>query len=116
VVVEGPETTGNTVRGNSIRSNSGSGIRNDQGGNAELEAPAFTGASPLAGSACPNCTVDIYSDSQGEGELYEGSTVADEEGNFTFDGSPSGPNITATATDSYGNTSEFSQPLRGLTS
>lgn len=114
VVVEGPETTGNTVRGNSIRSNTALGIDNDKGGNAELEPPAFTGASPLAGSACPNCTVDIYSDSQDEGELYEGSTVADEEGNFTFDGSPSGPNVTATATDSHGNTSEFSQPLPGL--
>jgi hypothetical protein len=86
------------------------------GGNAELEPPTLTGASPLAGSACPNCTVDIYSDSQDEGKVYEGSTIADGEGNFTFDGNPSGPNVTATATDSYGNTSEFSQPLPGPTS
>lgn len=114
VVVEGPETTGNTVRGNSIHSNRGSGINNEEGGNTELKPPTFTSASPLGGSACANCTVDIYSDSQGEGELYEGSTLADGEGNFTFDGSPSGPNVTATATDSYGSTSEFSQALRGL--
>ena len=113
VVVEGPETVGNTVRGNSIHSNRGWGIRNLKGGNTELKPPTFTSASPVGGSACPNCKVDIYSDSQGEGELYEGSTVADEDGNFTFDGSPSGPNVTATATDSYGSTSEFSQPLRG---
>ena len=116
VVVEDPQTTGNTVRGNSIHSNRSWGIRNLKGGNTELKPPTFTSASPLGGSACPNCTVDIYSDSQGEGELYEGSTVADQEGNFTFDGSPSGPNVTATATDSYGSTSEFSQPLRGVIS
>lgn len=116
VVVEDPQTTGNTVRGNSIYSNMRWGIRNLNGGNAELKPPTLTSASPLAGSACPNCTVDIYSDSQGEGKVYEGSTIANGEGNFTFDGSPSGPNVTATATDSYGNTSEFSQPLRGLAS
>jgi titin len=113
VVVEGPQTTGNTVRGNSIYSNWRWGIHNETGGNNELEPPTLTSASPLAGSACPNCTVDIYSDSQGEGETYEGSTVADGEGNFTFDGSPSGPMVTATATDSNGSTSEFSQPLPG---
>jgi hypothetical protein len=111
VVVEDAQTTGNTVRGNSIYSNTRWGIHNLNGGNAELEPPALTGTSPVAGSACPGCTVDIYSDSEDEGKVYEGSTIADGEANFTFDGSPSGPNVTATATDGDGNTSEFSQPL-----
>lgn len=115
VVVEGPQTTGNTVRANSIHSNVGWSIRNEEGGNTELDPPTFTGVSPLTGSTCPDCIVDIYSDSGDEGELYEGSVVADGEGNFTFGGSLSGPSVTATATDTYGNTSQFSQPVRGRT-
>jgi len=37
--------------------------------------------------------------------------VAEGDGGFTFEGSPSGPNITATTTDAEGNTSAFSRPL-----
>jgi hypothetical protein len=110
VNVEGSDTVGNTIRGNSIHSNQLEGIDNADGGNRELEPPAVTGTSPVAGTTCPNCTVDIYSDSQDEGGLYEGSTVADADGNFTFEGKPAGPNITATATDGDGDTSEFSRP------
>jgi hypothetical protein len=43
--------------------------------------------------------------------VYEGSTTADGAGNWTFDGSLHGPNVTATATDAAGNTSEFSAPV-----
>ena len=63
------------------------------------------------GTACPNCTVDVYSDDEDEGRVYEGSTTADDAGDWTFDGSPEGPNVTATATDAAGNTSEFSAPV-----
>jgi hypothetical protein len=55
--------------------------------------------------------VDIYSDSSDEGEIYEGSTVADADGAFIFEAAPSGPNVTATATDGDGNTSVFAQPF-----
>lgn len=110
VQVEGSDTVGNTIRGNSIHANSKQGIENKDGGNGELEPPTITGVSPLTGTACPNCTIDVYSDSGGEGKVYEGSTVANGDGAFTFEGSPSGPNITATATDSDGSTSAFSQP------
>jgi hypothetical protein len=116
VNVEGSDTLGNTIRGNSIHSNQLQGIDNADGGNRELEPPAVTSTSPVAGTTCPNCTVDIYSDSQDEGGLYEGSTVADADGNFTFEGKPAGPNITATATDSDGDTSEFSWPAVGAVS
>jgi len=111
VHVDGPGTVGNTIRGNSIHSNGHEGIRTTDGGNRELEPPILSGASPVSGSACPNCTVDIYSDSSDEGEVYEGSTVANGDGAFIFEGSLSGPNITATATDGDGNTSAFSRPL-----
>jgi len=111
VHVEGPETVGNTIRGNSIYSNGRQGIQTTDGGNGELEPPAISDVSPVRGSACPKCTVDIYSDSGDEGEVYEGSTVADSDGGFIFESSASGPNITATATDGDGNTSAFSWPL-----
>ena len=111
VQIEGPETVGNTIRGNSIYSNGQRGIQTTDGGNGELEPPAISDVSPVRGSACPKCTVDIYSDSGDEGKVYEGSTVADGDGGFIFESSASGPNITATATDGDGNTSAFSWPL-----
>jgi hypothetical protein len=102
-------TTGNTIRGNSIHSNGGKGIVNDA--NTELAPPTITGFGSVLGTACANCTVDIYSDDEDEGRVYEGSTTANGAGNWSFSGSLEGPNITATATDAAGNTSEFSAPV-----
>jgi hypothetical protein len=64
----------------------------------------------VTGTACANCTVEVFSDSSDEGEVYEGQTTAGGAGDFTFNkGSAlAGPNIMATATDADGNTSEFS--------
>jgi len=114
VTVYGAAATGNSIRGNSIHSNhsnGGKGIENDSGGNAELAVPTITGFGSVMGTACPNCTVDIYSDDEDEGRVYEGSTTANGAGNWSFSGSLDGPNVTATATDSSGNTSEFSPPV-----
>jgi hypothetical protein len=111
VGVSAPDTTGNTIRGNSIHSNGGKGIENDEGGNTELTPPTIDSAGSVFGTACPGCLVDVYSDDEDEGEVYAGSTTADGDGNWSFSGTPGGPNITATATDSDGNTSEFSEPL-----
>jgi len=110
VQVFGVVTTGNAIRGNSIHSNGGKGIENTDGGNEELPPPTITGFGSVMGTACPNCEVDIYSDDEDEGRVYEGSTTANGAGDWSFPGSPEGPNITATATDSGGNTSEFSAP------
>jgi parallel beta-helix repeat protein len=111
VRVEDAGATGNTIRGNSIHSNLGDGIQNSDGGNAELAPPAITGFGSVTGTACPNCAIDIYSDDEDEGRVYEGSTTANGAGNWSFSGSLEGPNITATATDADGNTSEFSAPV-----
>jgi parallel beta-helix repeat protein len=105
------EAINNTIRGNSIHSNGEKGIENYEGGNTELPPPTITGFGSLMGTACAYCTIDIYSDEEDEGRVYEGSTTADGDGNWSFSGTPEGPNITATATDSDGNTSEFSVPL-----
>jgi titin len=112
VLVDGSDTLGNTIRGNSIHSNVGAGIALANGGNASLPAPVIASLGPVTGTACANCTVDVYSDSENEGRIYEGSTIANGSGNFTYSGAVSGPAVTATATDAAGNTSEFSDPLR----
>jgi hypothetical protein len=101
----------NTIRGNSIHSNGGRGIELVDGGNTELAPPTTDSAGSVFGTACPDCTIDVYSDDEDEGGKHEGSTTADGDGSWSFSGTPEGPNITATATDSYGNTSEFSEPL-----
>jgi parallel beta-helix repeat protein len=111
VQVDGAATTGNTIRGNSIHSNSGKGIENINGGNSEVEPPTITGFASVEGTAWPSSAIDVYSDDEDEGRVYEGSTTADGDGNWSFPGTPEGPNITATATDSDGNTSEFSAPM-----
>jgi len=108
VRVEDAWATGNTIRGNSIHSNGGKGIENTDGGNTELAPPVIAGLGSVSGTACANCTVDVYSDDEDEGGVYEGSTTANGTGNWSFSGSPEGPNVTATATDAAGNTSEFS--------
>ena len=115
VRVEGSSSpaTGNSIRGNSIYGNAGKGIHNIYGGNNELPAPVITMASgsDANGAACVNCSVDIYSDNQDEGRVYEGSTSANGSGLWSFSGSIVGPHVTATNTDANGNTSEFSAPV-----
>jgi hypothetical protein len=111
ILVEDADTTGNSIRGNSIYSNSRGSIMSEDGGNMDLAPPTITAADPVQGTACPNCIVDIYSDSEDEGRIYEGSTTADADGRFTFDEAPSGPYITATATEANGSTSTFSNPF-----
>jgi parallel beta-helix repeat protein len=111
VRVEDAGATGNTIRGNSIHSNEYKGIQNFHDGNTELAPPTITGFGSVMGTACPNCTIDVYSDDEDQGRVYEGSTTADGAGNWTFSDTPEGPNVTATATDSAGNTSEFSDPV-----
>jgi parallel beta-helix repeat protein len=105
----------NTIRRNSIYSNEGQGILLD-GGNYLLPAPVILTVTEttVSGTACPGCTVEVFSDDEDEGRVYEGSTVANGAGAFTFTRPTglTGPYITATATDHDGNTSDFSTPQR----
>ncbi len=113
-------TTGNTITRNAITSNGSLGILLSDGGNDELAAPAITAASPtqVSGTACPNCVIEVFSDPEDEGAVYEGFTTADGAGNFAFSklAGLTGPNVMATATDDAGNTSEFSAPVAPLRS
>jgi hypothetical protein len=100
----------NTIRRNQIYANGGKGILANRG----IAAPVITAvtATTVSGTACPGCEVEIFSDAEDEGRVFEGSVVAEASGAFRFDKrSPlAGPNVTATATDREGNTSQFSTP------
>jgi hypothetical protein len=113
VHVKGTDALTNTITHNSIHHNVGLGIKLEDGGNAALPAPAITSwdlASGIAtGTSCALCTVEIFSDDEDEGETFEGTAVADQIGAWSLGtGAPfDGPNLTATATDPDGNTSQF---------
>ncbi len=113
VLVDGRfgQPVNNTITGNSIHSNGALGIQNLAGGNTELAPPVVTATGSASGTACANCTVEVFSDDAGQGRIFEGSTVADGGGAWSFGGPVTGPNVTATATDASGNTSQFSQPF-----
>jgi len=106
--------SGNTIRHNSIYSNY-SGIHLCDGGNNLLAAPIITQVllGYVSGTACPGCIVEIFSDEDDEGRVYEGNVIADSNGNWRWEGSVTGPHVTATATDEAGNTSAFSTPQIG---
>jgi titin len=106
--------SGNTLRRNAIYSSAGLGILLADDGNHALSAPviARVDRTGVAGAACPGCVVEVFSDAEDEGRVYEGTAVADAQGHFTFTAASglAGPFISATATDGEGNTSEFSAP------
>ncbi len=113
IVVSHDSTFSITISRNAISRNGGLGIANTEGGNAGVTAPVMTAATAtmVTGTAQPNSIVEIFSDSSDEGALYEGTVTADPSGNFTWNGTATGPNVTATCTDAAGNTSAFSAPL-----
>jgi YVTN family beta-propeller protein len=117
IMVDGSDSTGNTISHNSITANGGLGIDNVNGGNTELVPPVITKALTMtvSGTACPGCTIEIFSDDEDEGRFFEGSTTVESDGTFTLSCTEpfTGPNVTATATDAAGNTSEFSSHVPG---
>lgn len=111
VSIDGAGARYNSVRGNSIHHNGGAGIDLVNSANQSIMPPVITGISPISGTACASCAVDIYSDSADEGMAYHGSVTADVSGNWTYPAAVSGPNVTATSTNTNGSTSEFSAPF-----
>ncbi|MDW7678997.1 MAG: FlgD immunoglobulin-like domain containing protein, partial [bacterium] len=114
VYIEGTNTICNRVSHNHISGNGSYGIYNESGGNLELAPPIITGASAtsVTGTAISNATVEIYTDPEDEGLIFQGETNSDAGGNFTWNSAITGPftNVTAIAIDENGNTSAFSQP------
>jgi hypothetical protein len=114
IVVQDQGSLYNTITQNSIHDNGFRGINLREGGNNELLPPVILdfdlAAGTVYGFTCSNCTVEIFSDSADEGEVYEGRAIANSNGVYAFARGVSftGPHLTATATDADGNTSEFS--------
>jgi hypothetical protein len=113
------DSTGNTFTQNSIHDNLPEGIRlTVEAGGAPIPPVIFDfdlQVGTVAGTTCPTCAVEVFSDDGSEGEAYEGSITANENGVFSLNtGSPfTGPVLTATATGPDGSTSAFSAPTSG---
>ncbi len=87
------------------------------GPNQFIDYPVITSATTttVSGTALPGYRIEVFiADSapgqHGEGRTFVGSGIANGSGQFTVpvSGVPSGSAVTATSTDSAGNTSEFS--------
>ncbi|HRJ40706.1 MAG TPA: right-handed parallel beta-helix repeat-containing protein, partial [Caldilineaceae bacterium] len=115
VRITGATSVRQTLTQNSIYNNGELGIDLAWAGNTELPAPVILAfnqqAGTARGTACANCRIEIFTDQHGEGRWYEGSVTADGSGVWSFSkGSAfTGLEVTATATDAAGNTSEFGQ-------
>ena len=114
LLVDGSGTWHNTITQNSIYANAAKGIELADSGNEEIDPPviaATAGSYTIVGTSHAAWTVEVFEngDLDGEGESYLGSAVADAGGHFAVTVSAlHKPYLTATATDTSKNTSEFS--------
>ncbi len=116
VLVSKASSLGNIIAENAIANNSDKGIKNAEGGNNMLAAPAVLAISPtqIEGTSIAGKLVEIYCDCYDQGQVFLGTTTTDDAGNWTYSLSDEPPlaNITALARDENGNTSEFSTPIK----
>ena len=116
VWVTGSNTTGNTITQNSITNNSEMGILLSNSGNNWPPRPLIqtvitdTNWTTVTGWATLTAMVEVFADPGGEGAAFLGQTPVDVTGAFTLyvtNSISDDDNVTATATDANGNTSEF---------
>jgi titin len=103
---------GNRILANSISDNLSVGIQLVSGGNNGVAPPqlGLVTSTTVSGSACGFCRVEVFTDSGDEGKDFLGATTAGSNGLFSQALAPAaqpGRHITATHTDSNGNTSPF---------
>ncbi|MCD6495432.1 hypothetical protein J7K60_05175 [Candidatus Bipolaricaulota bacterium] len=119
ILIIGATAFRNRITQNSIHTNRISGISLQEGANSDLHAPTILDFAleegAVSGVTCHECQVELFSDHEYEGAIYEGHTQADKSGQFSFSstGPLKGPNLTATTSDPQGNTSSFSSPTQG---
>jgi hypothetical protein len=112
--LDGGTAANNRITQNSIYSNGGKGIENLNGGNHDFSGPAIYSAdcSSVSGFAPANATVEVFSDLENEGRIFEGSVVNGPLlAVFSWSGFIHGPNVSVTYTTSSGETSEFGTRL-----
>jgi CSLREA domain-containing protein len=118
---QGPAVYQNNFSLNSIFDNGGLGIWVEHDTNEDIQPPTLSMVTLTSahGTACPHCTVELFiadPDPTGAGEgrthLVMVSAGADGSFNATFSGVAACDWITATNTDTEGNTSEFSSNRR----
>ena len=108
------QTLYNTITENSIYANGGKGIEAKDGANKEISPPVLQLAEGgiISGVAEKNVRVEIYMGPDTEGKSLVGVAYADEEGRFSIEAGELEKFVTATLTDSAGNTSEFSASIK----
>jgi titin len=105
----------NRILSNSISGNSGGGIVLLDGANDNIAPPTIRYASPLevSGTSCALCQVQIFTDDGDQGLNFITGTIALSDGSFAVPFAPGAldpPYVTATNTDTHGNTSPFTPP------
>jgi parallel beta-helix repeat protein len=103
---------GNRLLANSISDNRTSGIQLISGGNNGVAPPRLgpVTSTKVNGTACALCRVEIFADTGDQGKDFLGATTAGSNGSFSQSLVPAaepGRHVTATHTDSNGNTSPF---------
>lgn len=115
IFLQATNTRNITITENRITRNAGKPITLSQGANRGVRVPRITSASRtvIAGTACPGCKVEVFSDPDREAETFEGSTTADEAGAFRFEKAAgfAAEWLTVTATDGL-NTSELAESVK----
>ena len=115
ILATGTQTLGNIWSENQIYSNARAGILLTSGANLNLAAPQLNPmvSNAVSGMASPGTTVELFVDSGGQGQFFQGRTTAAADGSFTFAmlASAPGPNVTALIIDAQGNASPFSTPV-----
>jgi len=102
----------NRILSNSISDNLAAGIRLLHGGNGEVPPPQISSieTANISGNSCPACRVEVFTDTNDEGRYFVGTAIATSSGAFSLaiqTGNLQAPHITATHTDTQGNTSAF---------
>lgn len=112
-------TDSNTISKNRILDNKGQGIVYQHTNPMPIQPPIIfsfdlvTGY--LTGWTGENSNVEVFSDTENEGAIFEGNAISDSLGFFEFSkpGGFGGPKLTSTVTGSDGSTSGFSSPVSG---
>lgn len=113
--VNGSGTLQNIITQNSIFGHAAKAIDIDSRSNGGVDAPRLTSVSEtqVVGTGCAGCVIEIFSDTDDEARVYEGSIELRSSGPFFFD-KPEGfthNGITASATNPEAGTSELSAPM-----